>query len=111
MHHDTGGGTRTRHSTRVLDRSCAACCHSLNIDGAELGYGMVSHAICHSHAARDLAPPGDLTTQQSLPFEFNSVEMEHDSYRGLQVRLRCAAVLDGLRHCWKTSHYALTARR
>lgn len=38
--------------------------------------------------ARDLAPPGELTSQQTLPFEFNSVEMEHDSYRGLQVRLR-----------------------
>lgn len=39
-------------------------------------------------AARDLSPPGELTSQQLLPFEFNSVEMEHDSYRGLQVRLR-----------------------
>jgi vacuolar protein sorting-associated protein 26 len=38
--------------------------------------------------ARDLSPPGELTSQQLLPFEFNSVEMEHDSYRGLQVRLR-----------------------
>ncbi len=39
-------------------------------------------------AARDLAPPGELATQAVLPFEFNAVEMEHDSYRGLQVRLR-----------------------
>ena len=39
-------------------------------------------------AARDLSPAGELTSQQLLPFEFNSVEMEHDSYRGLQVRLR-----------------------
>lgn len=45
--------------------------------------------ICQSCAARDLSPPGELTSQQTLPFEFNSVEMEHDSYRGLQVRLRC----------------------
>lgn len=39
-------------------------------------------------AARDLAAVGDLTQQATLPFEFNSVEMEHDSYKGLQVRLR-----------------------
>lgn len=37
-------------------------------------------------AVRDLAPPGDLTTQLSLPFEFGSVEMQYESYRGSQVR-------------------------
>ncbi len=36
-------------------------------------------------AVRDLAPPGDLTTQMSLPFEFGSVEMQYESYRGTQV--------------------------
>jgi Vacuolar protein sorting-associated protein 26 len=50
-------------------------------------------------AARDLAPPGELTSQQLLPFEFNSVEMEHDSYRGLQVRLRCGWDELGSCHC------------
>ncbi len=48
----------------------------------------------HSRAARDLSPPGELTSQVSLPFEFNSVEMEHDSFRGLQVRLRCVGILN-----------------
>lgn len=38
--------------------------------------------------SRDLAVVGDLTQQATLPFEFNSVEMEHDSYKGLQVRLK-----------------------
>eukprot|EP00208_Stichococcus_sp_RCC1054_P007891 CAMPEP_0206152146 /NCGR_PEP_ID=MMETSP1473-20131121/39179_1 /ASSEMBLY_ACC=CAM_ASM_001109 /TAXON_ID=1461547 /ORGANISM="Stichococcus sp, Strain RCC1054" /LENGTH=516 /DNA_ID=CAMNT_0053549703 /DNA_START=223 /DNA_END=1773 /DNA_ORIENTATION=- len=38
--------------------------------------------------ARELAPAGDLRQQAVLPFEFKSVEMEHDSYKGLQVRLR-----------------------
>ncbi len=47
-----------------------------------------------SRAARDLSPPGELTSQVSLPFEFNSVEMEHDSFRGLQVRLRCVGILN-----------------
>ena len=28
--------------------------------------------------------------QALLPFEFKNVEMEYDSYRGQQVRLRCA---------------------
>ena len=39
-------------------------------------------------AVRDLAPPGDLTSMQTYNFEFNEVEMQYDSYRGLQVRLR-----------------------
>lgn len=43
-------------------------------------------------AARELAPAGDLRQQAVLPFEFKSVEMEHDSYKGLQVRLRCASL-------------------
>jgi vacuolar protein sorting-associated protein 26 len=37
---------------------------------------------------RDLAPGGDLTTQASYDFEFRNVELQHDSYRGLAVRLR-----------------------
>ncbi|PRW51123.1 vacuolar sorting-associated 26A-like isoform A [Chlorella sorokiniana] len=37
---------------------------------------------------RDLAPPGDLTTQASLPFEFGSVEMQYESYRGAQAQVR-----------------------
>lgn len=37
---------------------------------------------------RDLAPPGEIISQQSLPFEFKAVEMEYESYRGSQVRLR-----------------------
>ncbi len=43
-------------------------------------------------AVRDLAPPGELTSPQTYPFEFANVEMQYDSYRGLQVRLRCASV-------------------
>ncbi|KAK9867566.1 hypothetical protein WJX84_004926 [Apatococcus fuscideae] len=37
---------------------------------------------------RDLSPPGDLVQQEKYSFEFNDVEMQYDSYRGLQVRLR-----------------------
>jgi vacuolar protein sorting-associated protein 26 len=37
---------------------------------------------------RDLAPGGDLTTQASYDFEFRNLELQHDSYRGLAVRLR-----------------------
>lgn len=47
-----------------------------------------SHPHDFVSLARDLAPPGELAQQQSLPFEFNNVEMEYDSYRGVQVRLR-----------------------
>jgi vacuolar protein sorting-associated protein 26 len=37
---------------------------------------------------RDVAPPGDLFSAQTFPFEFRSVEMEYESYKGTQVRLR-----------------------
>jgi hypothetical protein len=42
-------------------------------------------------AVRELAPPGDIASaaQKPLPFEFRNVEMQYDSYRGLQVRCRC----------------------
>lgn len=39
-------------------------------------------------AVRDLSPPGELSQQVVLPFEFKNVEMEYESYRGTQVRLR-----------------------
>ena len=37
---------------------------------------------------RDLSPGGDLLTTQTFSFEFRSVEMEYESYKGSQVRLR-----------------------
>jgi vacuolar protein sorting-associated protein 26 len=39
---------------------------------------------------RDLAPPGELSSAHSLPFEFREVEMQYESYRGMQVRPRAA---------------------
>jgi hypothetical protein len=47
---------------------------------------------CFPVAVRELAPPGDVATaaQKPLTFEFRNVEMQNDSYRGLQVRCRCA---------------------
>lgn len=42
----------------------------------------------HVHAVRELAPPGDLNNIKTFPFEFKSVEMQYDSYRGQQVRCR-----------------------
>ena len=37
---------------------------------------------------RDLAPPGEMVEQATFPFEFKSVEMEYESYRGSQVLLQ-----------------------
>lgn len=37
---------------------------------------------------RELAPPGELATLKTYPFEFRNVEMQYDSYRGQQVRCR-----------------------
>lgn len=41
--------------------------------------------------ARELAPPGDLASTRAFPFEFRNVEMQYDSYRGIQVRCRSVA--------------------
>ena len=57
-----------------------------------LGQIVLATEKSHPHEflslVRDLAPPGEITSQQSLPFEFKAVEMEYESYRGSQVRLR-----------------------
>ncbi|KDD74853.1 vacuolar protein sorting-associated protein 26, partial [Helicosporidium sp. ATCC 50920] len=48
---------------------------------------------------RDLSPPGELTTQLSLPFAFEAIELAHENYLGLKVRLRYlvrVSVLRGL---------------
>lgn len=37
---------------------------------------------------RDLEPAGELATPKSFPFEFNHVEMLHESYHGINVRVR-----------------------
>ena len=37
---------------------------------------------------RELEPPGDLTGPKALPFEFNRVEMQYETYHGINVRLR-----------------------
>lgn len=49
----------------------------------------VSSCVCVC-AVRELAPPGDIASaaQKPLQFEFRNVEMQNDSYRGLQVRCR-----------------------
>jgi vacuolar protein sorting-associated protein 26 len=43
---------------------------------------------------RELAPPGFLTGSTSFPFEYANVEKQHESYDGINIRLRC--VLDSL---------------
>eukprot|EP00884_Botryococcus_braunii_P015314 jgi/Botrbrau1/2466/Bobra.0226s0025.1 len=37
---------------------------------------------------RELAPPGEISASTTFPFEFANVEMQYESYRGLQVRVR-----------------------
>jgi len=38
--------------------------------------------------AREVAPPGDMMTIETFPFEFSSVEMQYESYKGKQARCR-----------------------
>lgn len=58
---------------------------------------------------RDLAPPGDLTTQASLPFEFGSVEMQYESYRGAQVGLKPKHNIE--KQCWLAGRRAEVQHR
>jgi hypothetical protein len=37
---------------------------------------------------KELAPPGVLTTSEEFPFDFTNVEKLHESYNGINVRLR-----------------------
>jgi len=37
---------------------------------------------------KELAPPGDMTRSKSFDFEFRNVEKAHETYTGVQVRLR-----------------------
>lgn len=37
---------------------------------------------------KELAPPGTLTASEEFPFEFTNVEKLHESYNGINVRLR-----------------------
>jgi Vacuolar protein sorting-associated protein 26 len=42
----------------------------------------------HARAARELAPAGDIRGDSTFSFNFQSVDMSMDSYRGSTVRLR-----------------------
>lgn len=37
---------------------------------------------------RELAPPGFLSSSTSFPFEYAHVEKQHESYDGINIRLR-----------------------
>jgi len=39
-------------------------------------------------AVRELEVPGNLYERKTYPFEFSTVEMPHESYNGINVRLR-----------------------
>eukprot|EP00959_Pyramimonas_sp_CCMP1952_P144037 3015337-Pyramimonas_sp.AAC.2 len=47
---------------------------------------------CWNAYVRELEPPGELSTSKVYPFEFTRVEMQHESYNGINVRLRRATV-------------------
>ena len=53
----------------------------------ELFYDRGSHYEFTS-LVRELDPPGQLTTSTRYPFEFANVDKQHESYNGLNVRLR-----------------------
>ena len=39
-------------------------------------------------AVRELDVPGEISEQKIYPFEFANVEMQYESYNGVNVRLR-----------------------
>jgi vacuolar protein sorting-associated protein 26 len=55
--------------------------------GAELFYDRGNHFEFTS-LLKELAPPGILTASEEFPFEFSNVEKLHESYNGINVRLR-----------------------
>jgi len=63
-------------------------------DGKLITRRVRSDSETHSCVVRDLAFPGELTSQEVYPFEFGNVELQYESYRGLQVKLRSAHPLD-----------------
>ena len=69
------------HPGQAHDRTAHAQGHA----HARIGQGHQQGVL---PAVRDLSPPGDLVQTEKYGFEFNDVEMQYDSYRGLQVRLR-----------------------
>lgn len=53
----------------------------------ELSYDRGNHYVFTS-LLRELEPPGELSQSKSYAFEFNHVEKQHETYRGVNVRLR-----------------------
>lgn len=40
------------------------------------------------NAVRELDVPGEILERKTYPFEFSTVEMQYESYNGVNVRLR-----------------------
>ena len=61
---------------------------TLHSTSTELFYDRGNH---HEFATtvKELAPPGDLMKSTTFDFEFHNVEKQHETYTGINVRLRC----------------------
>jgi vacuolar protein sorting-associated protein 26 len=46
-----------------------------------------------THAVRELDVPGEIVERKTYPFEFSTVEMQYESYNGVNVRLRYVRLL------------------
>ena len=46
-----------------------------------------------THAVRELDVPGEIVERKTYPFEFSTVEMQYESYNGVNVRLRYVGFL------------------
>ena len=46
-----------------------------------------------THAVRELDVPGEIVERKTYSFEFSTVEMQYESYNGVNVRLRYVGFL------------------
>jgi vacuolar protein sorting-associated protein 26 len=57
------------------------------IGQVELAHDRGNHYV-FSSLVRELEPPGELNQNKEYPFEFCNVEKQHETYRGINVKLR-----------------------
>ena len=83
----TGQTIRGRCTSRRCREEGGTPRRARRVDWADQQYGDRSTTDFLA-LARDLDPPGELSSPKSMPFEFKHVEMQYESYHGINVRLR-----------------------
>jgi vacuolar protein sorting-associated protein 26 len=75
------------HATRLA--ADASLCPVASCLGSELYFDRGNHHEFIS-LVKELAPPGELSSNATYDFNFAAAEKPHESYQGVNVHLRCA---------------------